>query len=69
MLKKFLAAVLVAAASFTFTATSEAACGDYYGGNCYGDCYDGDCYNYGDRGDYGRHYRGDYVRKGRGCRC
>ena len=66
MLKKFLAALLVAAASFTFTATTDAAEADYacrggYGG-CYGDgyCYGNNYYDNDNRGDYGRHHRGGY---------
>ncbi|MBQ9487240.1 MAG: hypothetical protein IJU91_05515 [Selenomonadaceae bacterium] len=70
MLKKFLAAVLVAAASFTFTATSEAAESDYTcRGGCYGDgyCYDdGYCYGNDNRGSYGGNYRGGCH--GVGCR-
>ena len=57
MIKKILLAALIAAASFNFTATSEAA--DYGSENyCCGDYYNNDCCNY----NGGRGYRG-----GRGC--
>ena len=68
MLKKILAALLVAAASFTFTATTDAAGADYACRGGYGDgyCYGNDYYDNDNRGDYGRHHRGDYGRHHRG---
>ena len=61
MLKKILATVLVAAASFSFTATTDAAEVDYTCRSSYyndGYCYGNDYYNDDNRGDYGRHHRG-----------
>lgn len=56
MLKKILMALLIAAASFNFSATSEAA--DYDNENyCCGNYYDNDCCSYG----------GNYQRGGRDC--
>ena len=64
MLKKFFMALLIAAASFNFATTSEAA--DSNAENyCCGNYYDNDCC-YGD-GNYNNDYRGDY-RGGRCCR-
>ena len=61
MLKKILAAVLVAAASCSFMPTSEAADVDYTcRGGYYNDgyCYGNDYYSDENRNNYGRHHRG-----------
>ncbi len=56
MLKKILMALLIAAASFNFTATSEAAENDTEN-YCCGNYYDNDCCDYPQ----------NYQRGGRGC--
>ncbi len=58
MLKKFFMALLIAAASFNFVSTSEAADAENY---CCGNYYNNDCC-YGD-GNYDNGFRG-----GRCCR-
>ena len=52
MLKKFLTVLLIAAASFNFASTSEAADTENY---CCGNYYDNDCCDYNDnyRGGHG----------------
>ena len=61
MLKKFFMALLIAAASFNFVSTSEAA--DSNDENyCHGNYYDNGCYNYYAGGNY---HHDDY----RGSRC
>lgn len=72
MINKILMAALIAAASFNFTATSEAA--DYDSENyCRGNYYGEGCGYYGNGGcdyydeDYrGEHHRGGYYGRG-GC--
>ena len=62
MLKKILMALLIAAASFNFATTSEAAESDTEN-YCCGNYYDNDCCDYNGNGNYGNgNYRG-----GRGC--
>ena len=72
MLKKFFMALLIAAASFNFVSTSEAADAENYCCRGYnnGYCYDNGCcyYNYEDDGyRHGEHHDGEY-RGGRHCR-
>ncbi len=72
MLKKFLAAILLTAASFSFTATTDAAevdstCrGGCYGSGCYNDGY---CYgnDYSDNDNRGNYHGGCYGGRG-ACR-
>ncbi len=74
MIKKIFVAALVATASFSFTANSEAAdfenycCRDYYNNGCC-NYYANGCYGYYSdyRGEHRGEHHGDYY-NGRGCR-
>lgn len=65
MFKKILMALLIAAASFSFGTTSEAAEGNYED-YCHGNYYGNGCYGYYEGNSDSDNYRGGYCGGHRG---